>query len=354
MEMPHLFQGTVTFDLPPPPPALSNAYNFPPVQASIHSSIQSLIKHNSDDELVQRFKKLTGHEPIAYATSNPFSTAPDIKGDDADQLLAAALTAIKTQPPSSTPPPSHDPKELDIPVPSTPIPDIASPTLPTFVDYTELVLTSPSKVFTVSDAASRQRKPFPFGVDDSDVESLIEAVSREVWIEKKFGAGTAVAAEVGLEERLKHLREFVPPSPSSSSSSSKPPQLQPSRAQNSNAASVPTKTAQQPQASPPPTRVTPPATPASSAQRKQVLSPLGAPPPVTSLEELIHGQSGRDGARGTEEEEVGCCICERKGILRCPGCDGDAYCVRCWKNGHVGSGDPELERHVAVKISRRD
>ncbi|KAI0014857.1 hypothetical protein F4780DRAFT_766587 [Xylariomycetidae sp. FL0641] len=37
-----------------------------------------------------------------------------------------------------------------------------------------------------------------------------------------------------------------------------------------------------------------------------------------------------------EDMRTWCTVCREDGALRCRGCDGDAYCARCWEEAHVG------------------
>jgi len=56
--------------------------------------------------------------------------------------------------------------------------------------------------------------------------------------------------------------------------------------------------------------------------------------------------------RFTDEDiENWCIICNDNATLKCVGCDGDLYCSRCWKEGHLGeSAGFEERRHRAVRF----
>jgi hypothetical protein len=55
-----------------------------------------------------------------------------------------------------------------------------------------------------------------------------------------------------------------------------------------------------------------------------------------------------------EEVESWCIICLDDATLKCLGCEGDLYCVNCWKEGHRGP-DAGLEerRHRAVAFTKK-
>lgn len=38
-----------------------------------------------------------------------------------------------------------------------------------------------------------------------------------------------------------------------------------------------------------------------------------------------------------EEMDTWCAICQDDATVSCAGCDGDLYCARCWKEGHMGA-----------------
>ena len=55
-----------------------------------------------------------------------------------------------------------------------------------------------------------------------------------------------------------------------------------------------------------------------------------------------------------EEIDTWCIICNDDATVRCLGCDGDLFCAKCWKEGHVGPEVGMEERtHRWVKFLRR-
>ncbi|KAA8574872.1 hypothetical protein EYC84_004114 [Monilinia fructicola] len=47
-----------------------------------------------------------------------------------------------------------------------------------------------------------------------------------------------------------------------------------------------------------------------------------------------------------EEMDTWCIICQDDATVACAGCDGDLYCARCWKEGHMGpDAGGEFKRH---------
>ncbi|KAI8826214.1 uncharacterized protein EV422DRAFT_515795 [Fimicolochytrium jonesii] len=304
----------------------------------------------SDDELLSRLKSLTGNDPIAASSSSPRPEAPyhrrsfgpvshdlveslhDLPDLDAelnsllndtnllkDVGLDLAYESERINVPLSDPA-EDDPDTDDDAAPMAavlavlnssaavaaahaasgqkgPIPTRTGSSDGVYVDYTNLLLTSPSKPSRVEAEL------------DPDVKELLQQVHQEVALEKKYGAFSEMQAD-DLERRVRGLKEYVPPA---SSAASKPASSSPTKdTANSNATS------------------------------------LGLPPRPPSLKDFDYGTVGH------EEGDDWCCICNDDAIVLCPQCDDDPYCLRCFREGHLqDTSDPELRRHQAVKIVRK-
>ena len=54
-----------------------------------------------------------------------------------------------------------------------------------------------------------------------------------------------------------------------------------------------------------------------------------------------------------DEIEAWCIICQDDATVKCIGCDGDLYCAKCWKEGHMGPDVGwEEKRHKWTKFKK--
>lgn len=75
-----------------------------------------------------------------------------------------------------------------------------------------------------------------------------------------------------------------------------------------------------------------------------------APPPPPPLPGAGRLGVGAFEPRKTEADEMEnwCSICNQDATCRCVDCDDDAYCMRCWREGHI----PDLRDHRTIPILR--
>ncbi|KAJ3092886.1 hypothetical protein HK102_000862 [Quaeritorhiza haematococci] len=155
----------------------------------------------SDDELLSRLRNLTGRDPVVSAKQTPvhhvntstthrfeFSDAvqslslSDLEKDVAELLQDAKLLEdIDTS--------IYEDERID--VPRTPIPGVVEDTgtedlSKKFIDYTTLVLTSPSKTNKRFELGQSDDNNNELGEDDA-IKSLLAQVKEEVALEKRFG-----------------------------------------------------------------------------------------------------------------------------------------------------------------------
>ncbi|KND03328.1 hypothetical protein, variant [Spizellomyces punctatus DAOM BR117] len=253
----------------------------------------------SDEELYSRLKSLTGSDPVASIRPQPLPSERSFSTVGDTGHLEAEIAALLQEPLLLSDVDIDIAYENErISVPPTPVPGEGHEAFNNtdggkYVDYTNLLLTSPTK--------SRLERP-DVG-DDPAVASLLQEIQEEVQLEKKYGVVAGVA-DSELEKRMKGLREFVPPSRGAS----------------------------------PSVEVTGKEGPGKSSDTHPK-SQLGLPPTPPSFDDFVN------------EEDMWCCICNDDATVRCKECDDDPYCNRCFKEGH--EDDYELKRHVAIKIAKQ-
>ncbi|KAF7863973.1 hypothetical protein EAF04_006938 [Stromatinia cepivora] len=89
--------------------------------------------------------------------------------------------------------------------------------------------------------------------------------------------------------------------------------------------------------------------------------PLGLPsaPTTKPIDKLTKQSKGGLESKGSlkkytdEEMDTWCIICQDDATVQCVGCEGDLYCARCWKEGHMGvDAGLEFKRHQWRKWER--
>ncbi|KAI9648247.1 hypothetical protein NHQ30_002879 [Ciborinia camelliae] len=85
--------------------------------------------------------------------------------------------------------------------------------------------------------------------------------------------------------------------------------------------------------------------------------PLGLPsaPTTKPVDKQLAEESAKTALKKYTDEEMDtwCIICQDDATVACVGCEGDLYCARCWKEGHMGSdAGLEFKRHQWKKWER--
>ncbi|KAJ3231496.1 hypothetical protein HDU81_003722 [Chytriomyces hyalinus] len=237
--------------------------------------------------MAQRLKQLTGSEPVATAAAASPTKSNNIK------------TTTTSEPHSAKPPLGY-------------------------VDYTELVLTSPSKAFLPKATDSHDHHPatthsedsidFDISLEDDEVDALLSEVAQEVALERRVSIGSSPHdTDSAADQDMAALsRRFMNLEPLGKVLKSKPAAT-------------------------------------TDAKNKPSTNELGPPPPVPSIKDLLSPSQ----PRRIPKDDAFCCICSEDAAVCCPDCDDDLYCAKCFKMAHHPDEvtDLELCKHVAARIA---
>ena len=94
--------------------------------------------------------------------------------------------------------------------------------------------------------------------------------------------------------------------------------------------------------------------PSPSRESTDDSEPLQLPSAPTTTPSRVSKMTKSSLPNFTDTEiETWCVICNDDATVRCIGCDGDLYCAKCWREGHVGPDVGFEEKlHRWVKIAR--
>ncbi|KAI8824626.1 hypothetical protein BJ741DRAFT_633507 [Chytriomyces cf. hyalinus JEL632] len=269
----------------------------------------------TDEDIIARFERLKA----SNTTLNP----PDETQAEL-AIMAQRLKQLTGSEPVATASPTK-PSNINITTTTTTPEPHANPPIG-YVDYTQLVLTSPSKAFLPTTADSHHDHhhhlthsedsiDFDISLDD-EVDALLSEVAQEVALERRVSIGSSThdtdsAADQDMAALSRRFMNLEPLGKVLKSKTTNP--------KNANLSST------------------------------NGLPLLGPPPQVPTVKDLLSPSQ----PRLIPKNDAFCCICSEDAVVCCPDCDDDLYCARCFKMAHHPDEvtDLELCKHVAARIA---
>ncbi|KAJ3256817.1 hypothetical protein HDU77_002955 [Chytriomyces hyalinus] len=281
----------------------------------------------TDADIIARFERLKA----SNTTLNP--------PDETQAELAIMAQRLKqltgSEPVATASPTKPNPNSINITnTTTTPDPHANAPL--GYVDYTQLVLTSPSKAFLPTAATDSQQQQqqhdhhhhhlthSDYSIDldislDDEVDALLSEVAQEVALERRvsIGASSHETDSTADQDMAALSRRFMNLEPLGKVLKSKKPSSSTTDAKNE---------------------------PSSTTNE------LGPPPQVPTVKEILLSPSQ---SRRIPKDDAFCCICSEDAVVCCPDCDDDLYCASCFKMAHHPDEvtDLELCKHVAARIA---
>ncbi|KAJ3232053.1 hypothetical protein HDU78_007336 [Chytriomyces hyalinus] len=283
----------------------------------------------TDADIIARFERLKA----SNTTLNP--------PDETQAELAIMAQRLKqltgSEPVATASPTKPKPNSINITTTTTTTPDPHANAPLGYVDYTQLVLTSPSKAFLPKPATDSQQQQqqhdhhhhhlthsedsidLDISLDD-EVDALLSEVAQEVALERRvsIGASSHETDSTADQDMAALSRRFMNLEPLGKVLKSKKP-----------SSSTTTDAKNEP-----------------SSKTNE----LGPPPQVPTVKEILLSPSQ---PRRISKDDAFCCICSEDAVVCCPDCDDDLYCASCFKMAHHPDEvtDLELCKHVAARIA---
>ncbi|KAJ3085080.1 hypothetical protein HK100_009175 [Physocladia obscura] len=301
-----------------------------------------------DPELIARFERLKAKPSSAplladkTQTQNPSQPRhQEVPAADSDAFLTLMAQRLEkltgTAPVAVSPPNPIAAKQNQSPILSLSESVAAANAAdgPVFIDFTNLVLTSPQKPYfsaratsmlehdltsenSDTDDISDEQNRITAETENDEVETLLTQVLQEVELEKRAANSSSPTKndddDDGLESLQIRLRRL-------SRDDVRPPLL------NSHVSK------------------TSPNAKKSDRDAAVELGPVPVAP--SSIKEILSPTHFR-----VAKDDAFCCICSNDAVIACPDCEDDLYCASCFKRGHSLEEvhDEEMCKHIGVRL----